>query len=558
MLKDKQYKQQKTDSEIAHAYRMQHIQAIAAKLKIPEKDLYLYGHYKAKVLQSFVQKISSDLKGKLILVTGTNPTKAGEGKTTTTIGIGDALSKLGKQSAICLREPSLGPCFGIKGGATGGGHAQVVPMEEINMHFTGDFHAITTAHNLLSAMLDNHLHWGNELKIHPKKIVWRRVLDMNDRALREITIGLGSSANGITREDGFDITVASEIMAIFCLATDLDDLHQKLGEILVAYTTDNQPIYAKDLNAHDAMTLLLKDAFQPNLVQTLEGTPAFVHGGPFANIAHGCSSVIATKTALHLADYVITEAGFGADLGAEKFFDIKCRKANLTPDAAVIVTTIRALKMHGGASEAQLKEENIDALRSGFSNLAQHVSNVQSFGVPTVVALNLFSSDTQEEIKILHELCMSLHVKLFVCHHWAQGGDGCLNIAKELIALTTKEKQNFRLLYDDSIPLWEKIGTIAKKIYGAAAVEADKKIHDELHRFERQGYGSYPICMAKTPFSFSTDPKKIGAPKNHTIHITGLRLANGAQFIVVLCGDVMTMPGLPKIPAAVHMKYKIT
>lgn len=553
---NQQHKNPKTDSAIANARPMQPIWKIAKKLKISKKDLYLYGDYKAKIVQPFSQESSHQSSGKLILVTGTNPTKAGEGKTTTTIGIADALSTLGEKSIICLREPSLGPYFGIKGGATGGGYAQVVPMDEINMHFTGDFHAITSAHNLLSAILDNHLYWGNELKIDTNKIVWKRVMDMNDRALREITISLDSAESTMRRTTGFDITAASEIMAIFCLANDWDDLHERLGNIIVAYTTANKPVHAKDLHAHNAMTLLLKDAFRPNLVQTLEGTPALIHGGPFANIAHGCNSVIATKTALKLSDYVITEAGFGADLGAEKFFDIKCRKANLTPHATVIVTTIRALKMHGGCLEDELKKENICALHRGFSNLAQHVENVRRFGIPTVVALNFFSSDTQDEIDALQTLCKSIQIKMFVCDHWAQGSAGCIDLAKEIRMITHNHDNSFTPLYPDSMALQDKVRVIAQTLYGAKDIQMDQKIQQEFLNLQSNGYGLYPVCIAKTPFSFSVDPKKIGAPKEHILRINGVRLANGAQFVVVLCGNTMTMPGLSKNPFAVHMKYK--
>jgi formate--tetrahydrofolate ligase len=542
-----------SDIEIARQAKMKPIREVAGKLNIPEEHLIPYGHTKAKVSMEFVKSLKGKPDGKLILVTAINPTPAGEGKTTTTVGLGDGLNRIGKKTIICLREPSLGPCFGVKGGAAGGGYAQVVPMEDINLHFTGDFHAIGTAHNLLSALIDNHIYWGNELGFDARRIQWRRVMDMNDRALRAINSSLGGVANGFPREDGFDITVASEVMAIFCLATDIADLTKRLGNIIIGYTRDKKPIYARDLKADGPMTVLLKDAIAPNLVQTLENNPAFIHGGPFANIAHGCNSVIATTTALKLADYVVTEAGFGADLGAEKFFDIKCRKAGLKPAAVVIVGTIRALKMHGGVAKEELGKENIDAVKKGAANLARHIQNVKKFGVQIVVALNRFIADTDAEIKAIRELCTGLGVEAFECNHWAEGGAGTEALANAVVALCEKPN-NFSPLYPDDMPLWEKVKTIATSLYGAQDIIGDKVVRDRFHEFEKMGFGKYPVCMAKTQYSFSTDPNLKGAPSNHVVPIRELRLSAGAEFIVVICGEVMTMPGLPRVPSANHIK----
>jgi formate--tetrahydrofolate ligase len=549
-----QHLKPKSDIEIAQACTMKRVGEIATKLNIPNEHLLQYGHYKAKISLDYVETLKNNKNGKLILVAGINPTKAGEGKTTTTVGLGDGLTHIGKKAAICLREPSLGPCFGVKGGAAGGGFAQVVPMEDINLHFTGDFHAIGSAHNLLSAMIDNHMHWGNELKIDPRRIAWRRVMDMNDRSLRDVAIGLGGYSNGVTRESGFDITVASEVMAIFCLANDLKDLQNRLGNIIIGYTSDMKPIHARDLKAEGSMTALLKDAIQPNLVQTLEGTPAFIHGGPFANIAHGCNSVIATKTALKLADYVVTEAGFGADLGAEKFFDIKCRKSGLVPDCAVIVGTIRALKMHGGVALDDLKKENLEGLKKGFENIARHVENTRKFGVPVVVAINRFSSDTVAERDLLRQLCGEIQVEAIDCDHWAQGSAGSEELARAVVRTIDEHPSKFQFLYEDSVPLWDKVRTIAQSLYGAQGIMADKKVRDDIHRLQDNGYGHYPVCIAKTPLSFSTDPKLLGAPSNHVMPIREVRLSSGAEFIVVICGDVMTMPGLPREPSATRIK----
>ncbi|MDQ7247927.1 formate--tetrahydrofolate ligase [Dongia sedimenti] len=542
-----------SDIEIARQAKMKPIREVAGKLNIAEEHLIPYGHTKAKVSMEFVKSLKGKPDGKLILVTAINPTPAGEGKTTTTVGLGDGLNRIGKKTIICLREPSLGPCFGVKGGAAGGGYAQVVPMEDINLHFTGDFHAIGTAHNLLSALIDNHIYWGNELGFDARRIQWRRVMDMNDRALRAITNSLGGVANGFPREDGFDITVASEVMAIFCLATDIADLTKRLGNIIIGYTREKKPIYARDLKADGPMTVLLKDAIAPNLVQTLENNPAFIHGGPFANIAHGCNSVIATTTALKLADYVVTEAGFGADLGAEKFFDIKCRKAGLKPAAVVIVGTIRALKMHGGVAKEELGKENVEAVKKGAANLARHIQNVKKFGVQIVVALNRFSADTDAEIKAIRELCSGLGVDAFECNHWAEGGAGTEDLAKAVVALCDKPN-NFAPLYPDEMPLWEKVKTIATSLYGAQDVIGDKVVRDRFHEFEKMGFGKYPVCMAKTQYSFSTDPNLKGAPSNHVVPIREIRLSAGAEFIVVICGEVMTMPGLPRVPSANHIK----
>src|SRR5882724_6895972 len=540
-----------SDIEIARAAKMLPIEQVAARIGIEEKHLYRYGPSKAKVSFDFINGLKERKDGKLILVSAITPTPAGEGKTTTTVGLGDALNHIGKKAAICLREPSLGPCFGMKGGAAGGGYAQVVPMEDINLHFTGDFHAIGAAHNLLAALTDNHVYWGNELGIDPRRVAWRRVMDMNDRALRGIVSSLGGVANGFPREDGFDITVASEVMAIFCLATDLADLTKRLGNIIVAYNRDRKPVYARDLKADGPMTVLLKDALMPNLVQTLENNPAFIHGGPFANIAHGCNSAIATRTALKLADYVVTEAGFGADLGAEKFFDIKCRKTGLKPSAAAIVATIRALKMHGGVAKADLGKENIEALRKGIANLARHVENVRSFGVPAVVAINRFSADTDAELAALKQACAEIGTEAIECTHWADGGAGTEALAQAILRLAEKPTgTGFRTLYPDEMPLWEKVRTIAQKLYGAQGIIADQKIRDQFAELQKGGFGHYPICMAKTQYSFSTDPNLKGAPSNHVVPIREVKLSAGAEFLVVICGEIMTMPGLPKVPAA--------
>jgi formate--tetrahydrofolate ligase len=540
----------KSDIEIAREAKMKPIMAIGAGLGIPEKDLIPYGHTKAKVELKYIESLKSKKDGKLILVTAINPTPAGEGKTTTTVGLGDGLNRIGKKAIVALREPSLGPCFGMKGGAAGGGYAQIVPMEDINLHFTGDFHAITAAHNLLSAMIDNHIYWGNELNIDTRRVVWRRVMDMNDRALREVVCSLGGVANGYPREAGFDITVASEIMAILCLSTSIADLERRIGQIVVAYRKDKTPVLAKDIKAPGAMVVLLKDALMPNLVQTLENNPAFVHGGPFANIAHGCNSVMATQTALKLADYVVTEAGFGADLGAEKFFDIKCRKAGLTPAATVIVATVRALKMHGGAAKDELKTENVAVLKKGLANLGRHIENVKKFGVPIAVAVNHFISDTDAEVDAIKDFCKTHGVQAFKCLHWAKGGEGIEELSRHVAELADKGSAQFKPIYNDDIPLFEKVSTIAKEIYRADEVIADQSVRDQLKAYEAAGYGKFPICVAKTQYSFTTDPNKKGAPINHTIPIREVRLSAGAEFIVVVCGDIMTMPGLPKVPSA--------
>ncbi len=540
----------KTDIEIAREASMKRVGAIAEGLKIPDDALQPYGHYKAKVALDYISGLEDRPDGKLILVTAISPTPAGEGKTTTTVGLGDGLNRIGKKTMMCLREPSLGPCFGVKGGAAGGGYAQVVPMEDINLHFTGDFHAIGAAHNLLSAMVDNHIYWGNELRIDSRRVAWRRVVDMNDRALRSITNSLGGVANGYPREDGFDITVASEIMAIFCLAKDLKDLQERIGRIVVAETRDRQPITAKDIQADGAMTVLLKDALAPNLVQTLENNPAFIHGGPFANIAHGCNTVIATRAALKMAEYVVTEAGFGADLGAEKFFDIKCRKAGLSPSAAVIVATVRALKMHGGVDKADLGKENVAAVTAGCENLARHVRNVKSFGVPVVVAINRFSADSDAEVAAVAAAAEELGVKAILANHWAEGGVGTEELATHVVEMVESGTSQFAPIYDDSMPLWDKISTVATKLYGASEVVADKKVRDQLRQFTDLGYGDFPVCMAKTQYSFSTDPNLKGAPSGHVVPVREVRLSAGAGFIVVVCGDIMTMPGLPRVPSA--------
>jgi len=551
---DEQHQNPKSDIEIARAAKLDNISKTAEKLGVPGDGLLPYGHVKAKIDPEYAETLKGKADGKLILVAGITPTPAGEGKTTTSVGLGDALNELGHNAAICLREPSLGPCFGIKGGAAGGGYAQVVPMEEINLHFNGDFHAITSAHNLLSAMIDNHVHWGNDLGIDTRRVTWKRVVDMNDRALRNITNGLGGVGNGFPREDGFDITVASEVMAIFCLANDLADLQERLGNIVVAYTRKREPIRARDLQAEGAMTVLLKNAMGPNLVQTLEGTPAFVHGGPFANIAHGCNSVAATRTALKLADYVVTEAGFGADLGAEKFFDIKCRKSGLTPDACVVVATIRAVKMHGGLAKEELKQENVEAVNKGAENVRRHVQNITKYGVPPVVAVNKFSADTDAEVEALRQCVAQDGVELVVSDHWANGGPGAVELASTVVRTIDEKPSNFKLLYSDDLPLWDKIRTVATELYGAADISADDKVKNQLQGLQDSGYGHYPVCIAKTPLSLSTDPGLKGAPEGHTVGVREVRLSAGAEFLVIVCGDVMTMPGLPRVPAAAHIQ----
>ena len=540
----------KSDIEIARAATLGPIIDLAKKIGIDSNSVFNYGHHKAKISLDFIKSLESKPDGKLILVTAMTPTPAGEGKTTTTVGLGDGLNAIGKKAIVCLREPSLGPCFGMKGGAAGGGFAQVVPMEDINLHFTGDFHAVGAAHNLLSALIDNHIYWGNKLGIDVRRITWKRVLDMNDRSLREIVSSLGGPGNGYPRETGFDITVASEVMAILCLATDLEDLERRLANIVIGYTRDKKAICAKDLNAHGAMTVLLKDAFMPNLVQTLENNPAFVHGGPFANIAHGCNTVLATKTALKLGEYVVTEAGFGADLGAEKFFNIKCRKAKLTPSVAVIVATIRALKMHGGVSKDELGKENLKAVEAGLVNLGRHIRNIGQFGIPAVVAVNNFTTDTEAEFKLVQKYCSALGVEAILCTHWANGSKGTSDLAKKVVELSESGSQQFRNLYEDSVPLWEKVNTIAKSIYGASEIVADKVVREQFKMYEAAGYGNFPICMAKTQYSFSTDPNLKGAPSGHVVPIREIRLSAGAEFIVVVTGEIMTMPGLPRIPAA--------
>ena len=540
-----------SDIEIAQAAKLQRITRIAEKLGIPEEHLVPYGHYKAKVSLEFVDSLATKKDGKLILVTAISPTPAGEGKTTTTVGLGDALNKIGKKAVICLREPSLGPVFGMKGGAAGGGYAQVVPMEDINLHFTGDFNAIALANNLLAAMIDNHIHHGNALGIDVRRIAWKRVVDMNDRALRDITVSLGGPGNGYPRQDGFDIVVASEIMAIFCLATSLKDLKERMGKIVIGYTRDQKPVLAKDLKAHGAMTVLLKDALAPNLVQTLENNPAFIHGGPFANIAHGCNSVIATQTALKLADYVVTEAGFGADLGAEKFIDIKCRKSGLRPSAVVIVATLRALKYHGGVDLKELNKENLAALEKGIANLERHVNNIRNhYGLPCVVSINNFTFDTPAEIELLKKKMAHHEAPVILARHWAEGGAGAEEVARTVVDLIEKVPSDFKFVYEDAMPLWDKIRAIATKIYGAGEVTADAKIRAQIRKLQEDGYGHYPVCVAKTQYSFSTDPQLRGAPSGHVINVREVRLAAGAEFVVMVCGDIMTMPGLPKVPSA--------
>ena len=540
-----------SDIEIAQAATTHKVSKVAQeRLGIADEHLEPYGHYKAKVSLKYIDSLANKPDGKLILVTAISPTPAGEGKTTTTVGLGDALNHIGKKAVICLREPSLGPVFGVKGGAAGGGYAQVVPMEDINLHFTGDFNAIALANNLLAAMIDNHIHHGNELGIDVRRIQWRRVVDMNDRALRDVVVSLGGTANGYPREDGFDIVVASEVMAIFCLATSLEDLKNRLGNIVIGYTRENKAVYARDLNAHGAMTVLLKDAIQPNLVQTLENNPAFIHGGPFANIAHGCNSVIATKTALKLADYVVTEAGFGADLGAEKFVDIKCRKSGLRPSAAVIVATVRAMKYHGGADLKTITQENVEALDKGIVNLERHVENVQKhYGIPCVVSINKFTSDTKAELDLLYSRMAKLGVPVVLATHWGEGGKGAAELAKIVVGLCD-QPSGFQFVYDESDSLWDKMNKIAKKIYRASDVTADTKVRNQIKKLQEDGYGHYPVCVAKTQSSFSTDASVRGAPVNHVVNVREVRLAAGAEFIVMICGDIMTMPGLPKIPSA--------
>ena len=544
-----------TDIEIARAASKRPIQDIGAKLGIPAEDLVPFGHDKAKLSAEFIAAQAHRKDGKLILVTAINPTPAGEGKTTTTVGLVDGLNAIGKQATVCIREASLGPCFGMKGGAAGGGYAQVVPMEDMNLHFTGDFHAITSAHNLLSAMIDNHIYWGNKLDIDQRRVSWRRVVDMNDRALRDIVTSLGGVSNGFPRQAGFDITVASEVMAILCLATDLEDLQKRLGDIIVAYRRDRSPVFCRDLKADGAMTVLLSQALQPNLVQTLENNPAFVHGGPFANIAHGCNSVIATQTALKLSDYVVTEAGFGADLGAEKFMNIKCRKAGLSPSVVVLVATVRAMKMNGGVARADLGAENVDAVNAGCANLGRHIENLKSFGVPVVVAINHFTGDTDAEVAALRAYVDSQGSEAIISRHWELGSDGSRDLATRVAEIADSDIGNFAPIYPDDMPLFNKIETIAKRIYRAEEVLADKKIRDQLRSWEEQGYGNLPVCMAKTQYSFSTDPNLRGAPTGHSVPVREVRLSAGAGFIVAICGEIMTMPGLPSVPAAesIHM-----
>ncbi len=538
-----------SDIEIARATTLKPIGEIAARLEIPEAALYAFGPHKAKVSFDHLDSLDDRPEGKLILVTAISPTPAGEGKTTTTVGLGDALNRLGKRTMICLREPSLGPCFGVKGGAAGGGYAQVVPMEDINLHFTGDFHAIGTANNLLAALIDNHIYWGNELGLDERRVGWRRVVDINDRALRSVVSSLGGVSNGFPREDGFDITVASEVMAIFCLATDLDDLTRRLAQTVVGRTRARELVYVRDLKGEGPMTVLLKEAMRPNLVQTLEQNPAFIHGGPFANIAHGCNSVMATKAALKLADYVVTEAGFGADLGAEKFFDIKCRKAGLRPDAVVLVATIRALKMHGGVAREDLDREDVEAIREGAVNLARHVQNLRLFGVPVSVAINRFSADTNAEMDTVRQICAELEVEAHACTHWAEGGQGTLELAENVVKLADSGVADFRPLYGDGVPLWDKVRTVAQTLYGAQGIIADKRVRDQFADLQQE-FGHYPVCIAKTQYSFSTDPQLRGAPSNHVVPVREVWLSNGAEFVVVVCGDIMTMPGLPRSPAA--------
>ncbi len=539
-----------SDLEIANAAVKKPIQEIAKIINIDEKALIKFGDDKAKLNADFIDSLSTNKSGKLILVTAISPTPAGEGKTTTSVGLVDGLCHIGKKAMICLREPSLGPCFGMKGGAAGGGYAQVIPMTDINLHFTGDFHAIGAAHNLLSALIDNHIHWDNQLNIDPRRITWKRVVDMNDRSLRDITCGLGGTGNGIPRQSGFDITVASEIMAVFCLASDIKDLQKRIGNIVIGYTRSNEPVRAEQLNAEGAITALLKDAFQPNLVQTLENNPAFMHGGPFANIAHGCNSVISTKTALKLADYVVTEAGFGADLGAEKFFNIKCRKSDLKPSAVVLVATTKALKMHGGVKKEDLSSENVEAVTNGCKNLEKHIQNISKFGVPVVVAINDYVTDTENEHKAIINYCKNLGIQCKISSHWEKGGEGAAELAEEVAKIADSDLSEFKTLYDDNMLLWDKTKHIAQNIYGAEDIIADKKVRNQFKKLENDGFGSYPICMAKTQYSFSTDPLLMGAPTGHEVPIREVRLSAGAEFIVVVCGEIMTMPGLPRVPAA--------
>jgi formate--tetrahydrofolate ligase len=552
-----QHVKPKSDIEIAQAARMRPILEVAReRLGIAPEDLEPYGHYKAKVSLDYIKGLQERPNGKLILVSAITPTPAGEGKTTTTVGLTDALNHIGKKAMLCIREPSLGPCFGMKGGAAGGGYAQVVPMEEINLHFTGDLHAIGTANNLLAALIDNHIYWGNALGIDTRRVAWRRAIDMNDRSLRALVSSLGGVANGFPREDGFDITVASEVMAIFCLARDLDDLKKRLANIVVAYTRERKPVRAGDLKAQGPMTALLKDALAPNLVQTLEGTPAFIHGGPFANIAHGCNSVLATTTALKLADYMVTEAGFGADLGAEKFIDIKCRKTGIAPDCAVLVATIRALKMHGGVKKEDLKAENLKALEAGMANLARHVENLKKFGIVSVVSINRFSADTEAEVALVERACTRLGVEALMADHWALGGEGAADVARAVVKAADSGQSKLKFLYADDMPLIEKIRTIAREIYRAKDIDVDKSVRDQLAAFEQMGYGKFPVCIAKTQYSFSTNPDAKGAPSDHIIKVRDVRLSAGAEFVVAICGEIMTMPGLPKIPAADSIDVK--
>jgi len=546
----------KSDIEIARAAKMQPIKNVLAKINVPDESEAFspLGRHIAKISLEYINKLK-EKNSHLILVTAITPTPAGEGKTTTSVGLSDGLNKIGKKSIVCLREPSLGPSFGMKGGAAGGGYAQVIPMEQINLHFTGDFHAITSAHNLLSALIDNHIYWGNKLNIDVRRIVWRRVVDLNDRSLRSININLGGVANGFPREDGFDITVASEVMAIFCLSNSLKDLEEKIGNITIGYTRDRKAVYAKDLNAHGPMTVLLKDAIKPNITQTLENNPAIIHGGPFANIAHGCNSIIATKAGLKLSDYVVTEAGFGADLGAEKFLNIKCRKANIKPSCVVLVATIRALKMHGGVKKDDLKKENIEALKKGLPNLERHIKNIKKFGLEVAVAINHFITDTDKEVKVIEDYCSKLGVKASLCMHWAKGGEGIKDLANDVVNLCSKSKKSdFKFLYSAETSLWKKIEAIAKEIYGASEVVADTKIREQLKKIEDDGFGKFPICVAKTQYSFSTDPNLKGAPSGHVLPVREVRLSSGAEFIVVICGAIMTMPGLPRVPAADSIK----
>ncbi|MFT5112744.1 MAG: formate--tetrahydrofolate ligase [Parasphingorhabdus sp.] len=544
----------KSDIEIARSVEPRPIREIGEKVGVEWADLRPFGHDKAKISMGVVEKTSNNPKSKLILVTAISPTPAGEGKTTTSVGLCDGLNKIGKNALVALREPSLGPCFGMKGGAAGGGWAQVIPMEDINLHFTGDFHAITSAHNLLSAMIDNHIYWGNELDFDSRRVTWRRVVDMNDRALRQINVSLGGVTNGFPRESGFDITVASEVMAIFCLADSLEDLELRLGKIIVGYTRQRKPVTAKQVQAAGPMTVLLKDAFSPNLVQTLEGNPAIIHGGPFANIAHGCNSVVATKTGMGLADFVVTEAGFGADLGAEKFFDIKCRKADLKPDAVVLVATIRALKFHGGIARENLSEENLDAVQGGMENLGRHIQNLSQFGVPIAVAINRFVADTDAELELVQNFCKQFDVEAIECTHWSNGGDGTTELAAHVVGLAESGSANFSPLYDDAMPLWDKVRTVAQRIYHAEDIVGDKKVRAQIAALEEDGFGHLPVCIAKTQYSFSTDPDLRGAPSGHTVPIREIRLSAGAGFVVVVCGDIMTMPGLPRVPAATKIR----